>query len=80
MNLNIKPSYFSLFSTGFIILIIFILIIQNFSKMQKLETITLINLLSHFGILLGVHGLIHLGLEKIYGFNPMEKLFTSIKI
>ena len=80
MKSFIKPSYFSLLSTGFLILIIIILISQNFSKIKKIETVAVINLLSLFGILLGVHGLIHLGLEKVYGFNPMDFLSTSIKV
>jgi hypothetical protein len=50
--------------------------ITNYSKLSRLEgypgrTLYLILLLS---IAVGIHGMSHLGLESVYGFNPMRYL------
>lgn len=68
----IAPSFFSLFFTGifcFIILIIFLSNLKQFNKLKFNEKIILLSIIS---IALGIHGLIHLGLEIFYGFNPLQ--------
>jgi hypothetical protein len=35
----------------------------------------MIEMVSLIGLVIGVHGLLHLGLESVYGFNPMIHLF-----
>jgi hypothetical protein len=49
-------------------------VILNYSRLKKYEsypgnTLYLILLLS---IAVGIHGISHLGLEYVYGFNPMN--------
>lgn len=66
----IVPSLNSLFLTGFLILSIFIIFFMNFNKIMTLGFYQKITLLSIITIAIGVHGLIHLGLEVNYGFNP----------
>lgn len=73
--LSIAPSFNSLFLTGILILSIFIIFVINFNKIMTLGFYQKINLLSIITIAIGVHGLIHLGLEVNYGFNPY-KLFN----
>ena len=73
--LSIAPSFNSLFVTGILILSIFIIFVINFNKIMTLGFYQKINLLSIITIAIGVHGLIHLGLEVNYGFNPY-KLFN----
>jgi hypothetical protein len=34
----------------------------------------MIEMISLIGLVIGVHGLLHLGLESVYGFNPMIHL------
>ena len=76
MRIFNKPSYYSLFFTGIIWVAVFILILQNFSSLRRSPE-KLIIVFSLFGILVGVHGLIHLGLESYYNFNPMDIILNK---
>ena len=66
----IAPSLNSLFFTGILILFIFIIFIKNFNQFLKLPYYDKLVLLSTLTIAIGMHGLIHLGVETNYGFNP----------
>ena len=66
----IAPSLNSLFFTGIIILAIFIIFIKNFKNFLRLPYYNKIILLCSISITIGIHGLIHLGVETNYGFNP----------
>jgi len=67
-----KPSFYSLAFTGFLILSIFIIIFANLKRFKHLSPECLIKVISLIGILIGIHGLQHLGLEVVYNYNPME--------
>ena len=69
-NILVAPSLNSLFVTGFLILFILVIFITNYKKMINLDFYRKITLLSLITIAFGVHGLIHLGVETAYGFNP----------
>ena len=66
----IAPSLNSLFFTGILILFIFFIFIKNFNQFLKLPYYDKLVLLSTLTIAIGMHGLIHLGVETNYGFNP----------
>jgi hypothetical protein len=66
----IAPSINSLFFTGILLLTIFIIFIRNFNKIRNLNYYQQLILLSTITIAIGMHGLIHLGTETNYGFNP----------
>jgi hypothetical protein len=69
-----KPSLYAHVLNAIFLLIAFVIIIMNYSQVIKLgvyEKITLSLLLSGA---VGVHGLSHLGLEGVYGYNPMAML------
>ena len=68
----IAPSLNSLFFTGIMILFVFIIFITNFSKFLKLPYYYKLIILSTISIAIGIHGLIHLGVETNYGFNPYK--------
>ncbi len=74
------PSFWSLVFTGMAILYIIIellfrkLIKNGGSKTSHLVMVILI------GLLVGVHGLLHLGMESVYGYNPMMILTGSNNI
>lgn len=68
----IAPSLHSLFFTGIMILFVFIIFIVNFSKFLKLPYYYKLIILSTMSIAIGIHGLIHLGVETNYGFNPYK--------
>ena len=66
----ISPSLNALFFTGLILLFIIILLVKNYSAIMRLNYYKQIMLLSSLTIAVGSHGLMHLGVEKQYNFNP----------
>ena len=74
-NILVAPSLNSLFVTGFLLLLILMIFITNYKKIINLDNYHKITMLSLITIAFGVHGLIHLGVEKEYGFNPYRWIF-----
>ena len=70
LNYLTAPSINSLFFTGILLLFIFIIFINNFKRINNLNYYQKIMLLSTVTIAIGIHGLIHLGVEAQYNFNP----------
>ncbi len=70
----LAPSFYSHVLNGILILIIIIMIIQNYSTFNKLEIYKKVKLLILFSILIGIHSLSHLGLESVYQWNPLKFL------
>jgi hypothetical protein len=68
----IAPSLNSLFVTGLLLLMILIIVVTNFNDVKKFTTFQKISILCILTIAIGSHGLIHLGVEKQYGFNPYK--------
>lgn len=66
----IAPSLNSLFFTGILLLIIAIVFFTHFKKIINLNYYQKLILLSTITIAIGIHGLIHLGVEAKYDFNP----------
>ena len=66
----VAPSLNSLFVTGFLLLVVFFLFVTNFRQIMKLDYYRKIQLLSLLVVAVGVHGLVHLGVEQYYSFNP----------
>lgn len=67
-----KPSFWGLTMTGLLMLIIIIVVVQNIRELKKLDAYKMIVILCLISLAIGVHSLIHLGLEYIYNYNPME--------
>ena len=73
-NTLVAPSVNSLFVTGFLLLAIFITVFNNYKRIINLNYYQKIMLLSTVTIAIGIHGLIHLGVEMQYNFNPYNWL------
>lgn len=69
-DILIAPSVNSLLVTGILLLAIFFIFIMNFNRIMRLDFYRKIILLSTLTIAIGIHGLIHLGVEDEYGLNP----------
>lgn len=67
----LAPSFYAHIINGLFLLVGFILLFKNFSKINKLEPYKKIILALFFSISIGVHGLSHLGLETKYNYNPL---------
>ena len=64
------PSLNALFVTTLILLTIIILMVKNYSSIMRLNYYQKIILLSSLSIAVATHGLVHLGVEERYNFNP----------
>lgn len=60
-----SPSFAALAATGLAILLIAVMWMHGMS-LAKIGAVTL------FAILIGVHGLLHLGVERVYDYNPLQ--------
>jgi hypothetical protein len=72
MSIWTKPSFYSLAITGILILLVFIKIIFNWNEFEQLALTDYLIILLLLTIGLGIHGLLHLGLEVYYNYNPLE--------
>lgn len=68
----LAPSFNTLLVTGILLLSILVIFLGNFRRFMNLEFYKKMSLLSLLVIAIGVHGLIHMGLEVNYGFNPFN--------
>ena len=66
-----SPSLYAHVINAFLLLTAVILLFSNYSKIKSIEPYNKIVLVVLFSIMIGVHGLSHLGLESTYGYNPM---------
>jgi uncharacterized membrane protein len=66
------PSLYAHVINGILLLVAFILLLQNYSSIKSMDKYKLIILVLLLSIATGVHGLSHLGLEKTYGYNPLQ--------
>ena len=69
---TLTPSFMSLAVTGLILMFVIILLILNYKQVAKINTIELASFLCVLSIEIGSHGLLHLGLEVVYGYNPLN--------
>jgi hypothetical protein len=70
--LTLTPSFLSLAITGLILMFVIILMIINYKQIAKINTMELVSFLCVLSIAIGSHGLLHLGLEVVYGYNPLN--------
>jgi len=69
-DILIAPSINSLFVTGLLVLMIFVTALMNIKQIIRLPYYQKIILFSAISVAIGIHGLIHLGVEINYNFNP----------
>ena len=70
--LLIAPSINALFFTGILLLCIFVLFFRHFRQFMRLNYYQKIIILSALVFAVGIHGLLHLGAESVYGLNPYK--------
>jgi hypothetical protein len=71
-NIWVIPSFYSHALNGFLMLLAVVLLYRNYPRVKGLEPYKQITLALLFAMAIGIHGLSHLGLEYVYGFNPMQ--------
>ena len=70
--LPLTPSFMAVAFTGLILMFVIILMIINYRQIAKIPPIELASFLCVLSIAIGSHGLLHLGLEVVYGYNPLK--------
>ena len=77
----LAPSFFSLVINGILVFILYLIIIFNFRSLIKTDDyLKLIPIIGTMAIAVGIHGILHLGLEQAYNFNPYLYAFTPLRI
>lgn len=71
------PSIWAHMFNGFLFLISILIVYMYFSKIINLDPYKKTVLVLLFSIAIGIHSLSHLGLEFIYGYNPLKGLYYS---
>lgn len=67
-----KPSFYAAALNGFLILFLVIYIYNNYNAITRFDTYQMVMLIAVLTIVSGIHALIHLGLESVYNYNPIE--------
>lgn len=65
------PSFYAHFINGLLLLFALIILCKNYSDIKKLDFYKIIIIILIFSIAFGIHGLLHLGLESKYNYNPL---------
>jgi len=68
----IKPSNLALAASGILILIALVLLYIEISKGTEIKGIKLIDLILFLSTAISLHGLLHMGAEVFYKYNPLE--------
>ena len=78
INILINPSLYAHFLHTILLLLAVLLVLLNFSKIINLEPFKIIVLLLFFSLVIGLHGISHLGLEALYGYNPIRIFLSTV--
>ena len=76
-ELLVKPSIYAHVLNAVLLLVAVVILITNYSQITKLGAYEKITLSLLFSGVVGIHGLSHLGLEGVYGYNPLNMLYSS---
>jgi hypothetical protein len=71
MNIFLIHSFYAHLINGILILCSIVILYNNYSKILRLDPYKLLILILLFSLVISMHGLSHLGLERVYGFNPI---------
>ena len=69
------PSIYAHIINGLLIIVALIMLYTSYPKIINLEPYKRIILVLLFSISIGLHSISHLGLEKVYEYNPMSILY-----
>jgi hypothetical protein len=70
-NIFVEPSFYAHIISGIFMFIAMIIMIMNYSKIKSLDSYRFLILIMLLSVSIGIHGISHLGLETIYGYNPL---------
>jgi tetrahydromethanopterin S-methyltransferase subunit E len=68
----LPPSLYAHTMNGLLVFAAVVVAYINFSVLRRLDPYKLVMIFLIFSIAIGVHGLSHMGLVAVYGFNPLK--------
>lgn len=71
----LAPSYFAQLANGILILFFLYILFTNYRSLSKTNYVVKLQIIGLLTIAIGVHGMLHLGLEQVYGYNPLLSLY-----
>ena len=71
------PSFYAHILNGLFLFLSAVILYNNYDKITKSSPYQLLTLTLIMSIAVGIHGLSHLGLENVYGFNPMKIFYEN---
>lgn len=74
MNIYFSPSFYAHVFNALLLVAALIVFIMHYKTIISFTPYKLIKLLLLFSLVVGVHGLSHLGLETVYNYNPLSNL------
>ena len=69
-----KPSLYAHVLNAMFLVIAFVFLFMNYTRVMNCSVYEKIILSLGFSAAVGIHGLSHLGLESVYGYNPLKLL------
>jgi hypothetical protein len=72
MQLPFTPSFYSHLLNGLFVSILLLFIGYHAKQIFQFDVYRLSMLLSSMSIAIGIHSISHLGLEVVYGYNPLK--------
>ncbi len=69
-----KPHFYAHILSSVALLVAVILLVINYKKLLKLDSIELVKIISVLAIAIAAHGDGHTTLEKEYGYNPFAAM------
>lgn len=67
-----RPSFIAHAITGILLLVVILLVIFYFNDIKNLSIDKIIGILLLFIIAIGIHGLLHMGEEIYFNYNPLN--------
>ena len=72
-----KPSFYAHILNAILLFTAFILVVYWFPSINRLDPFRKISLILAFSLVIGIHGLSHMGLEYEYKYNPLSSFGSS---
>jgi hypothetical protein len=73
-ELLVRPSLYAHVLNAFFLMISVIFLVMNYAQIVKCSVYEKMVLSLGFSVAVGIHALSHLGLEAVYGYNPLRKI------
>ena len=75
-GIETTPSFYAHVLNALFLLLAAFILYKHFSVIKRLEPFKLLTLTLLVSVAVGIHGLTHLGLESVYGFNPLNQALS----